>query len=62
MTRSSKLTGAAPPPGRAVHEGASAVIDLNDLLAAGKDSKVRALLRDAQAEGARAEREGRKRW
>jgi hypothetical protein len=42
--------------------GASAVVDLNDLVEASHEGRVKALLRDAETEGARVSREGRKRW
>jgi hypothetical protein len=62
MKWSRKPRSTAPPPHQAGHGGASAVVDLNDLLEASKEGKVRALLRDAATAGARAAREGRKRW
>ncbi len=42
--------------------GASAVVDLNDLVDSRREGRVKALLRDAETEGARVSREGRKRW
>jgi hypothetical protein len=62
MKWSRKLRQATPRRKQAACGGTSTAIDLNDLLEARKDGKVRALLRDAEEESARVAREGRKRW
>lgn len=40
----------------------AAEIELDDFQAARRDPHIKALLKDAAAEGARVEREGRNRW
>ena len=40
----------------------AAEIDLDELQEARRDPRIKALLKKAAAEGARVEREGRKRW
>jgi hypothetical protein len=62
MKFSRKVRPAGTARRQAGQSGASVVIDLSDLLEASKEDKVRALLHDAETEGARVAREGRKRW
>ena len=49
-------------PKRQAPEGPAAEIPLDELMEAREDLRLKALLKNAEAAGQRAEREGRRRW